>query len=305
MGRFQRIFYLERRRRGSMRAVSRAVQTAQEQGATLTLAGVPRGRLARLVEFAGTFDVPVRRLDLAEPGGITTEVRGEHDLVMTVARTRRSMGPFGLSALDRELLRNCTCPLWFLHPAQYGSTRVILAAVDVSVPDRQGMNRQVLRTAAELTEGSGAALCVVHCWSVLGESLLASRTRGGSPSTADRVRARTERTRARRIEALLAAEGVPTSTRVVLRKAGVVPGLIDTAWSLEADTVVVGTAPRTGISALLLGNSAEGLLGRVPASVLVVPVGRAPEPRALPRRRSAAGPPTALVTGAGRGGRVP
>ncbi len=50
-----------------------------------------------------------------------------------------------------------------------------------------------------------------------------------------------------------------------------VAGLREAAWRLEADVVVVGSSRRAGLAGLPLRGTAERLIGRVPASVLVVP----------------------------------
>lgn len=279
MGRFQRILYLERRRHGSTRAFSCAVHAALEHGARLTLAGTGRW-LERMAALAEILDVAVDRRGV--DGGAPSELAAGHDLVITVGRVRGA-GWLRLGGVERGLLRSCACPTWLLHPAQSPEVRVVVAAVDVSAPDGVALARRVVGTAAELA-ASGAELHVAHCWSVVGESLLASRSRGGSRRGAERVLAEAERTRCRRIERLLEAESVG-SARIVLCKDKVVAGLREIAWRTEADVVVVGTAGRTGVRALFPGNTAERLIGRVPASVLVVPAGaRVPSPSRRPSR---------------------
>jgi nucleotide-binding universal stress UspA family protein len=269
MGRYQRILYFERRARGSARAFSCAVDTAVRQGASLTLAGAAaKDRLDRMVELAGLFELPVARLPSGRGQGLRAALAGEHDLVITVGRARGAGGPFRLGSVERALVRECESPVWILHPAQSPETRVVVAAVDVSTSAGDRLNREVVETAMVLAADLGAELHVAHCWSVVGESLLASRNRGGSPGAAERVLTAAVRERRRRVEALL--EAVGGVANVVLCKGKVVSGLREVAWRLEADILVVGNAGRKGLGALFPGNAVERLMGRVPASLFVV-----------------------------------
>lgn len=273
MGRFQRILYVERRRGGSTRAFSYAVRVALRHGAALTLAGPAAGRrLERMAELVEIFGLPLGVEEVGSAVERLLEAAGRHDLVLTVGRVRRGLWPFPLGTLERRLLRESPCPTWILHPAQSPDVRVVAAAVDVATDAGLADTRGVLRAAAGLAAAVGAQLHVVHCWTVVGESMRASRTRGGSWRGARRAVTQTERRRRERLEACLSEEGIQPSS-VVLPKGGVVPGILEATWQLEADVVVAGTARRTGLSGLVMGNTAERLVGRVPASVLAVPLG--------------------------------
>ena len=269
--RLQRILYLERRARGSARAFAYAARRAKERGAGLTLAGVARGGgMERLLELADRLDVPVRVH--GEPGlELSPGVLEDHELVITVARGRGARW-FGTGdPVVQTLVRSCDCPVWVLHPAQGPQTRVVLAGVDIPSPPGSS-GRRALRWAADLAADAGAALYVVHCWSVMGESMLASRSRGGSHRGARRVLASAERSRREALEALLREEAIEPAG-VVLQKAPVAPGLREVSWRLEADVVVVGATPSAGLG-LLASRTAERLSGWVPASVVVIPAGR-------------------------------
>ncbi len=288
MGRFQRILYVERRRRGSTRAFSCAIHTALREGASLTVAGAATGdRLERMAELGSLFGVPVRRVEL-DRGGLPADLVSGHDLVITVGRSKGPVWPFRPGGLERRLMRECGCPAWILHPAQSPESRVVVAAVDVTSRAGEALSRGVLEAAGGLADSTGAELHVVHCWSVVGESLLASRSRGGSRRGAERVLTEAARSRRRRIEGLLEAAGLGGVGRVVLCKQKVVPGLRDVAWRLEADIVVVGSVGRTGVGALFPGNTAERLVGRVPASLFVVPADWAQAADPSPSLRRAA-----------------
>lgn len=294
--RLRRILYLERRERGSTRAFSCAVRLAKDHAAELTLAGSTSRRRERVLTAAELLETPVR-VSREDGAGIPWSEVGDHDLVVTVGPRRRK-GPLRWDPVVRSLVRECRCPVWVIHPAQGPEVRVVLAAVDLASSD--GRARGVLRAVTDLWGRSDADVHAVHCWSLMGESMLASRTRGGSRRGARQVRQAAERSRRRELEQLLADEGMSDVAGAVLRKAGVVPGIRDAAWRLEADVVVVGWTDRTWLGEVVLGHTAERLIGRVPASVLVV---RSPGARA--KRWSALDRPAAVGSRGSRPGADP
>lgn len=277
----RRILYVERRARGSRRAFEFAVHQASSRGASLTVAGPPGARLAPLVELASRLGIRVERLygwDAARPG-----MAAAHDLVITVGRRSRGFWSEG-DAVVRQLLAEIRRPVWILHPAQGPELRVVVAAIDLPSAGLEP-SRRVLRAAADLAS-DGAALRLVHCWCKVGESMLSSRTRGGSPRGAQRAVAAAARGRLEALQELVREEKLGSEAGVVLRREAVVPALREVAWRLEADVVVVGASSSTGLGRRLLGSTAERLVGRVPASVLVVPRPEAARLSPRPARRA-------------------
>lgn len=298
MERFGSVLYVEGRPGGSARAFACAVEVAEACGASLTVAGLMAwsegsgdrsplapGAAQRRNVLVGRWRRGLEGLaSLARVRGIPVGVRllegdrceavvraveeGGHDLLMTVA----DPGPFWpwrLSSADRCLLRRNPCPAWILHPAQGAGLRVVLAAVDVG-GRLSRVDREVVRVAACLAEVSEAELHVVHAWSLPGESVMASPTRGVGRRRTRRFLAEARRDRRRRVERLLALEAPGRPATVVLRKGQAVSAIREVARRREADVVVVGGGDRTGIGALVFGNVAERVVGWVPGSVLAV-----------------------------------
>jgi len=73
---------------------------------------------------------------------------------------------------------------------------------------------------------------------------------------------------ATRVEKELRDAGLPAESRVV--KGDPRDALVDTARSLHADLVVVGSHGRTGLAKLVLGSVAAHVVTHAPCSVLVV-----------------------------------
>jgi nucleotide-binding universal stress UspA family protein len=181
---------------------------------------------------------------------------------------------------------------------------VILAAVDFSAASDLALER-----AIELaTEKPAVALHVVNVLPVyqLGPAVAADQTAGTFAGTLPSTTDAAENLRLY-VERRLAAfrEAHPQANlgfldRVVAHQRLDVPSeeIASLAMELEADLVVVGTHGRRGLSRLLLGSVAEGIVRLAPCPVLVVRPKAAPPmepaiepacPRCLEARRQSGG----------------
>jgi universal stress protein E len=271
---------------GESAALDRAMFLGRTNGASLTVAGVVRSMKEREACTAAVRGCREKIEDLVEPfrgAGvpITTSVlfgtpfleiirqvvHNGHDLVIMTEKPEPSGAVPGHTS--RQLLRKCPCPLWLLGPAERVPYRRVLAAVDPSsdVPEKIALNRKVLETAAAITESESCELHVAHAWRIEFEKLFRSR----SPQRTMRRLLRT--TREERAIALwqLAAPFIGSRPHQFHVKKGdpakIIPLL---ARRNDIDLVVMGTTARTGIAAMLLGNTAEQVLGRVECSLLTV-----------------------------------
>ncbi len=186
---------------------------------------------------------------------------------------------------DLHLLRKCPCPLWMIKPQLSGTFGCIVAAVDVDdaypvdeVEGRRALNRQVMEMATSLALSELADLHVVHAWEPIGESVM----RSGCLSTdEERIKAyvaEVERHRRQNLHALMqkTIDRIgPEATRYLKPNAHLVRGwapeeIPALVQRLGADLVVMGTVARTGISGLLIGNTAEMILTQIDCSVLAI-----------------------------------
>ena len=296
---FRHLLYLERRPGGSTRGFSCALDLAVRHEASMTVAAVRngdssdwagvltsggdvrksvsdrrwRGWLDALASRASERGVParVRLLQGRALDAVCQEVaRKGQDLVIKVMESDRLLWPWRLDTTDRLLLRHCPAPVWLLHPAQGPGLGSVLAAVDVALDRPPELNRNILRTAASLAEQAGAELHVIHAWSLLGESSLASPVWSGRNGRTARLMALTRAARERQVKHLLEREGLTRLGSVAIRKGHPVREIRHAAWRTEADVVIVGCSGRSGMEALVFGNLSERLVGRVSASVLAV-----------------------------------
>ncbi len=191
--------------------------------------------------------------------------------------------------LDMRLLRNCPCPVWLSKGEAYGAFDNVLAAVDADIetsledhtgdpPAKDALNRQILELAFSLCADNKARLHVGHAWYPPFLSPL-SRARTNVPqaeidayvSTVKRIHT----SWLRRLMIAAAswvghdiAESVNVKTYLPRGEPDVeIPKLIS---NVQADLVIMGTVVRTGVSGLVMGNTAETILDQITCSVLAV-----------------------------------
>lgn len=187
--------------------------------------------------------------------------RGAADLVV-VARRNQGVG-LGLGSVTRKLMRKCPCPVWVVRSDGPPEPRVIVAATDLSAVG----NRAVVLGAA-LALRFEAEFDVVHAWPlplavpVLPELDVPAQTRLDVEQH--------ERAARERFEQILASLALPLAPRIHLVCGAPSTAIQDLVTRRSADVLVMGTVSRGGIAGLLLGNTAERLLDRVPCSLLTI-----------------------------------
>jgi nucleotide-binding universal stress UspA family protein len=146
----------------------------------------------------------------------------------------------------------------------------VLAAIDPNPEDpaEEALNLRIVEMGLYLTQAEYRELVILNVWNAFGTSLLTPL----APD--DEVSAYVEAAResaGKDLDACLA----PVRERLdkaILRLEEGEPGTFIPAFaaSEEIDLVVMGTVARTGITGLLMGNTAERILGALSCSVLTV-----------------------------------
>jgi len=205
------------------------------------------------------------------------------DLVVKAAEGLTGSGRFLFASTDQHLVRKCPCDVWLRLPAAPHPPRTILAAVDVDDWDARepatlaALNRKIIETALRLASGPGTIVHVLHAWDAPGEGLVGmfapgsdgqiaaqsyvADVQGAHTASLDRLIAP--------YRAQIAATGGPV-LRSRLGKGAVRSVIAEQADNLGADILVMGTVARTGISGILIGNTAEDILNTVNCSVMTV-----------------------------------
>jgi nucleotide-binding universal stress UspA family protein len=168
-----------------------------------------------------------------------------------------------------------------MKPPEKSNYSSILAAVDFNLfvppPSEDDFNREILELATSLALSDFASLHIVHAWEAHAEKTMLSRG-GMSPvglsNYVEREHERHRKELYRQVEQLrpwigrMAYDYLSPSFHLPEGLAQkVIPPL---AAELHADIVVMGTVARTGISGLIIGNTAEAILDQLTFSVLTI-----------------------------------
>lgn len=106
-------------------------------------------------------------------------LRGNHDLVLRVAKGQDSQrkGYFGFTGT--RLLRDCPCAVWLVAPGESHQYKHVMACIDTlsGEPDDDELNDKVYESALLASQYHGAKLSIVQAWTVFGEEFLLTRTK--------------------------------------------------------------------------------------------------------------------------------
>lgn len=198
-------------------------------------------------------------------------LRSRHDLLIRSHvrdLSRREPTPYG--AVDMELFRSCPCPVLAIGPGVTRRPGRVLAAVnaDVDDPVEQQLNVKLVELGLLMAEPDGGSLTILQAWAPFAENIVRGRT------TADEFTAyldQAEEVARAGLKALTGSFGARLAgTRIELRQGDPEDVIADFVVAEGIDLVVMGTVARTGIAGLLIGNTAERILRRLPCSVLAV-----------------------------------
>ncbi|MEM0945756.1 MAG: universal stress protein [Pseudomonadota bacterium] len=194
------------------------------------------------------------------------------DLIAVPAAGDASPTPF-----MQHLMRKAPCPVWLMRPRsgalQRGFNR-ILCAVDPQLddPEKMRLATSTLRLARSLTDHHNAALTVLHSWHV-GEigTLRSSGFVSASEAEIDAIEVAAETAAQAGLDALVTEHSLTdVGAEIILSAGNPAETIPATAETIAADLVVLGTVGRAGIPGLLIGNTAEAVLGKVTCSVMAV-----------------------------------
>ena len=211
---------------------------------------------------------------------IQAVLRNGHDLVIKPAEDPGFLERiFGSD--DMQLLRECPCPVWLMKPADKLSYDTIVVALDFDTfePESaaQALNQEIIELSSTLAIAEFADLHIVHAWDVPEAGYVQLWADNPDEATSQMTQAERSR-RSLGMDALrqilqkhLGQESYEyLSPSFHLREGLAVNVIPAQARKLQADLVVMGTVGRTGISGLIIGNTAEAILDQLQCSVLTI-----------------------------------
>jgi universal stress protein E len=188
------------------------------------------------------------------------------ELLIKPASAHHAIGDFFNTPLDWTLMRESPCAVLLSRRAAWTLPGTVLAAVDVTDVRHLALTRAVLETAATLAGVLGAALHVATAYPRVGQAS------GADPEIAvdyDRIRCDMHENRRKALVHWAETLSIEFTGMHVLegKPAVVIPEL---ANQLDATLTVLGTAARSGLGKLLIGNTAEDTIGRIRGDLVTV-----------------------------------
>jgi universal stress protein E len=194
------------------------------------------------------------------------------DLLVADSRGHTRLARWFLTNTDWELIRHCPCPLWFAKSRARLQKARVLAAVDPfhthAKPAR--LDDRILQTARQVAMLSRGKVAMCHAYLVPeyttsdGLGYLPARM----PLPVEQLR-RYETAVRKAVDRLARRHRIPPAARFLERgdPAAVLPQL---ARRLTSGVLVMGAVSRSGVSRLLIGSTAEQVIGPVSCDVLIV-----------------------------------
>lgn len=192
------------------------------------------------------------------------------DLIVRSAKGANSRESGAIGATSSQLLRLAPCALWLTQGPEAARCMRIVAAIDATPDDQTHgeLNRLILSRSLDLTQREGCSLDVVYAWDILDAELLEGRVpKSDFEEMVERNRVCHEEAYER---VLCEFDLHVTDARVhLLRGAAtqVIPSFCETQ---QMDLLVCGTVARSGLSGLMIGNTANRMLTKVPCSILAL-----------------------------------
>lgn len=182
---------------------------------------------------------------------------------------------------DMHLLQKCPCPVWLIKPSEKAGYKTVLAAMDIDpahpMRSPHDLNRTILELAGSIALSDHASLHLAHAWDPSIEQTFL-RQKGISTESIDTYVRNKQAIHQKGLSSLevflnkwisaYSSETIDPQLHLIQGSPGkIIPRL---AEDLSADLVVMGTIARTGISGLIIGNTAEAVFQQLMCSLLAV-----------------------------------
>lgn len=264
---------------GSLRAVAQTRWIAKATGASVTLlhstwtedhhSVTPADKARAALESLGREVAPDARgveivLGEERPWLALTRaaIDGGHDLVLVAKRNDPDNDGRKLGLNARKLVRKCPVAVWLVHPAHEVLDEPVVAATDHSE-----VGQHAVTLAAEIADRARVPLHLVHAYQIpLSLQMEHSRM---SDAEWDKELDTLRDTLCERSRAGLTSE---QSSHCEVHAGRMAPeqAILEVIQRTKADLLVMGTVSRSGVSGLLMGNTAERLIDLVDCSLLAV-----------------------------------
>ncbi len=302
MKRFKNILVYLPGQIGDEQALCRATELAQANGAHLTLldvvvptngnSGPPfippsaekvdfdddrvAERLALLKRIAASHEAGAGETRAQVAKGrpfieiVRTVLSGEHDLVIMAADSLQGVRLISLGATSMHLMRKCPCPVWVIKPSRAPRFKNVLAAIDASDTDPQAraLNTKILQLGSSIARQEQCNFHISYAWRLSGSDAENVKSEISDSQMDDIYKRNYRENKALVLKALEGIELGNVEPSIHLPDGDPAAVIPTVAQENEIDLVVMGSVSRSGISGLLMGNTAELVLRQVNCSVL-------------------------------------
>ncbi|MEM8681050.1 MAG: universal stress protein [Planctomycetota bacterium] len=191
------------------------------------------------------------------------------DLVIKVAEGHGPDRSGFLGSTDHRLLRDCPCPILILHPESVGPFQRVAVALDVMDEHELQieLDRLVLQVAREISEGE---LRLIYAMPRMVDIVVVDPddTDLICENQLDEWDHELRTVAAAKLDALERTCPARASSQVLLgAPEQALPDFVETQ---HCDLLVMGTAARSGLEGMLVGNTAERIFDQLQCSVLAL-----------------------------------
>ncbi len=194
-------------------------------------------------------------------------IKGEYDLIVKGTHEHDKLKAVIFTPTDWHLLRKAPVPVLMVKEHDWPVAGKIVCAVNVSSEDEahQSLNGVIIEHAKDLALKFDAEVHLVNGFPGTPVNLAIELPDFDAHSYNETIRMQHEQ----RVSALANAYGVNASHCHV--KEGLPEDVIpEVAEELDAELVILGTVGRTGISAALIGNTAEHVIDSINCDLLAI-----------------------------------
>jgi universal stress protein E len=198
---------------------------------------------------------------------INTVINDKYDLVIKGTHQHGALKAVIFTPTDWHLVRKCPTPVLFVKDMQWPAQGNILAAVNAVSENEQhlSLNKRIIKDAQFLCELANAKLNLVNTYPATPVNI-AIEIPEFNPGLYN------ESVKKHHIESTneLANEFNLTSDQCFIEEGLPEDVIPDVANRLNSELVVIGTVGRTGLSAALVGNTAEHVIDSLDCDVLAL-----------------------------------
>ncbi|MEZ6053557.1 MAG: universal stress protein [Planctomycetaceae bacterium] len=197
-------------------------------------------------------------------------LRGQHDLVLRVAEGLDSQQKDLLGATGRRLLSDCPCAVWLIASDDIPEYKHVVGCVDISTGHELDieLNEKVYDLASAIGYQHQARTSIVHAWGMQFEQFLERRI--ARRDFNEMLNQRREHVEALFDEFLKSHGRNCRDPDIQLLKDDPVFAIPSFVKEQSVDLIVMGTLARSSLMGLLIGNTAERILGEINCSVLAI-----------------------------------